>query len=302
MRPLPRRGPALVTAAVLVWLGGAASATAPAAAPAAVPVVASTDVYGDVVERIGGDRVRVVSIISDPSRDPHEYEAEPRTRLELSRAQVVVENGGGYDDFVRELLRGADNPSAEVVTAVEATGRVPDDGGEYNEHVWYDIPGMGRLADRVADALARTAPADAGVFRENASAFKDDLETVRAAQARIAHEHEGTPVAVTEPVPLYLIEACGLRNVTPRTSAKPSRRATRSPRGSCGRRSTWSPRGRPRHSSPTSRPGAADRPGGARRPGQRGPGRPRHRDPAPGTDYVAWMTANVDALARALDT
>ncbi|WP_399030303.1 metal ABC transporter solute-binding protein, Zn/Mn family [Streptomyces sp. 15-116A] len=177
--------------------------------------MASTNVYGDVVERIGGDRVEVVSIISDPAQDPHKYEAETRNQLELSRAEIVVENGGGYDDFIGEMLRGANNPSAEVITAVEVSGKVTDGAGEINEHVWYDMPTMSRLADRVADALAKAAPADADAFRENATEFQEDLETVQATQARISKDHEGTAVAVTEPVPLYMVEACGLRNATP---------------------------------------------------------------------------------------
>ncbi|MFF3316394.1 metal ABC transporter solute-binding protein, Zn/Mn family [Streptomyces sp. NPDC003035] len=185
------------------------------AAPAPIPVVASTNVYGDVVGRIGGGRVSVTSIISDPAQDPHSYEASTRTRLELSRAEVVVQNGGGYDDFVGEMLRSSDNSSPHVIDAVQTSGKAPDGDGEFNEHVWYDLPTMDRLADRIAQALGTASPADADVFTKNAEEFKDGLAGLEARTDRIEARHAGTPVAVTEPVPLYLTDACGLVNRTP---------------------------------------------------------------------------------------
>ncbi|MEU9997094.1 zinc ABC transporter substrate-binding protein [Streptomyces sp. NPDC050848] len=192
-----------------------AAGAPPAGLAPAIPVVASTNVYGDVVRQIGADKVDVVSIISDPAQDPHSYEASTRNQLELAKAKVVVENGGGYDDFVRRMLRGADNSSAQVVNAVEVSGKTPDAAGEFNEHVWYDLPTMGKLGDRIADALTKVAPEDGAVFRQNSETFKDKLATLEKRTAQIDARHAGTAVAVTEPVPLYLTEASGLVNKTP---------------------------------------------------------------------------------------
>jgi zinc/manganese transport system substrate-binding protein len=180
-----------------------------------VPVVASTNVYGNIAEQIGGDKVDLVSIISDPAQDPHSYEASTQDRLAVSKAKVVIENGGGYDEFVDRMLRTTENDSPEVVNAVAVSGKTAVDGGELNEHVWYDLPSMGRLADRTADALTEAAPADAGTFRENAQSFKDKLSIIEAKEARIKADHGGTAVAVTEPLPLYMIGASGLVNQTP---------------------------------------------------------------------------------------
>lgn len=211
-----------VTAALtLVWCTPAVAVAEPTAdgraadPPVAIPVVASTNVYGDIVERIGADRVKVVSIINDPTQDPHSYEASTRTQLELAKAKVVVENGGGYDDFVDRMLRGSGNSSADVINVVDVSGKVAPAGGELNEHVWYDVPTMGRLADRIAGALARVEPAGTDTFREHAKEFKNELASLHARTDRIKADHGGTPVAVTEPVPLYLTEACGLVNRTP---------------------------------------------------------------------------------------
>ncbi|MFD7321693.1 metal ABC transporter solute-binding protein, Zn/Mn family [Streptomyces sp. NPDC059875] len=208
--------PGLLTGIALVLILGCGSpAGAGPSDSAPIPVVASTNVYGDVVERIGADKVDVVSIITDPAQDPHSYEASTRNQLELSEAEVVVQNGGGYDDFVGRMLRSAENSSADVIDVVEVSGKSPDAAGEFNEHLWYDFPTMAKLADRVAAALAEAAPADAAVFRDNATSFKDELTSLTSETERIKADHAGAAVAVTEPVPLYLIEASGLRNLTP---------------------------------------------------------------------------------------
>ncbi|CAG7844998.1 hypothetical protein USB125703_01253 [Pseudoclavibacter triregionum] len=77
----------------------------------------------------------MTSIIDDPNKDPHEYEASAQNQLALSNAQVVIENGGGYDDFVDTMLDSAGNDSATVLDAVDISGKTAEDGEELNEHV-----------------------------------------------------------------------------------------------------------------------------------------------------------------------
>ena len=203
-----------------VALLGAACASGSDAAPKApdagggVSVVASTNVYGDIVRQIAGDKVTVTSIISDPAADPHSYEANTRTQLDLSKADVVVENGGGYDDFVDTMLKAADS-DATVLNAVELSGRTAPAGGELNEHVWYDFPAMGKLADALTTALSAADPGNATTFTTNATAFKQKLQGLESTEAGIRAAHTGAGVAITEPVPGYLLEACGLANRTP---------------------------------------------------------------------------------------
>jgi zinc/manganese transport system substrate-binding protein len=194
---------------------GAGGATVAAPARDPIAVVTSTDVYGDIVSRVGGDRVAVTSIISDASQDPHSYEANPRTQLALSRARLVVANGGGYDDFIDTMLDSAGDADRTVLDAVAVSGRTAPPGGELNEHVWYDLPAMAALAGRIADVLGTVEPAGAAQFRRNADAFRSVLAVLTARERDLRSGHAGAKVAVTEPVPLYLLEACGLRNVTP---------------------------------------------------------------------------------------
>jgi zinc/manganese transport system substrate-binding protein len=220
MTSLPRAratgaGALLAVSALLAsGCGSSPDAGAAGGEGGAVPVVASTNVYGDIARQIGGARVEVTSFITDPAQDPHSFEAGTRTRLALSEARVVIENGGGYDDFMDTLLKGSGSEAA-VLNAVEVSGRTAPAGEELNEHVWYDLPSVGRLADRISAALAQADPDGAKTYAANAGAFKAGLETLEGKVAALKAAHAGEGVAITEPVPVYLLEAAGLENRTP---------------------------------------------------------------------------------------
>ncbi len=203
--------------------GSATTAGSPAptttTAGATVSVVASTDVWGDVAAQVAGalapSHVRITSIITDPDADPHSYEASTQNQLALSRADIVVENGGGYDDFVATMLRASKNTHATVLNAVDISGKKAAAGEDLNEHVWYDLPTAGAVAGRIASALASADPADATTYADNAKTFRGRLAGLERTEAQIKSAHAGAGAAITEPVPLYMLQACGLVNRTP---------------------------------------------------------------------------------------
>ncbi len=194
---------------------GSSSPSGSAASRAELRIVASTDVYADIARQIAGDRAQITALISDPTQDPHSYEADPQNLLALSKADIVIENGGGYDDFVDTLLKSANNPDVAVLNAVDLSGRTAPAGGELNEHVWYDFPTVETLTGSLAAALAAADPSDASRFSANAATFTTRLQGLQKSEAAIAAAHSGAGVAITEPVPLYLLEASGLQNRTP---------------------------------------------------------------------------------------
>ncbi|MFI6374242.1 metal ABC transporter solute-binding protein, Zn/Mn family [Streptomyces sp. NPDC050546] len=295
---------ALLTSASLALLAGCGSSSDSAGAkstPARVSVVASTDVYGDIARRVGGDSVDVTSIISDPDQDPHSYEADPQNQLALSKAEVVVENGGGYDDFVGRMLKGGHNDSAQVIDAVKVSGKTAPKGGELNEHVWYDFPTVAKVADRIAAALTRADPSDAAVFKKNAAAFKARLTPLEAKEARIKREHGGAGVAITEPVPLYMTEAGGLVNRTPAAFSEAIEEGDDvSPRILRENLALFSGRKVEAlvYNAQTTGPQTEKAEAAAKAAGI--PVVPVTETLPKGKDYLGWMTANVDALASAL--
>jgi zinc/manganese transport system substrate-binding protein len=202
--------------------GGSTSASSQASASSAgmIKVVASTNVWGDIASRIGGDQVEVTSIIDDPNKDPHEYQASSRNQLALSQAQLVVENGGGYDDFVDTMLQSAGNPKVVVLNAVQLSGDKPAPGQDLNEHVWYDYAAVRKVAEAVRDQLTTIDPGGSTVFAANTQAFTAGLDKLNASVADLKAKYAGKGVAITEPVLLYLLDALGMVNKTPEEFSK----------------------------------------------------------------------------------
>ncbi|MCG2623962.1 zinc ABC transporter substrate-binding protein [Arthrobacter sp. I2-34] len=208
---------------------GPGSDTASGGADGRISIVASTNVYGDIAAAIGGDSVEVTSLIQSPAQDPHSYEASARDKLAVSQADLVIENGGGYDAFMPALVDGTGKDPAAVISAVEISGLDPDGGQAsghtdgaadhthtgFNEHVWYDLATAGKVADTVANKLAALDPGQAAGFERNAAAFHKQLAGLEADSAALAKQVSGEAVAATDPVPLHLFEKLGLRNLTP---------------------------------------------------------------------------------------
>lgn len=200
-------------AGLLITAGATSACGADDSDDGAVQVVASTNAWGSVVQAIGGGDVEVTSLIADPATDPHSFEANPRTQLAVSKADVIVENGGGYDDFM-STLTSSSGSDAEVIDAVEVSGKDTST-EDFNEHVWYDLPTVAKVGDRIAQALSEADPAHADTYTANEAAFHQQLDALVSAESDGQQKIGGAGVAITEPVPLYLLDALGAVNETP---------------------------------------------------------------------------------------
>jgi len=209
-------------AASAVLLAGCAATPTPEEPSDVVHVVASTNVYGNIASSVGRDLLEVTNIIYSPSQDPHSYEASARDRKSVDDADLVILNGGGYDTFMETLVE-ASGTSAPVVNAVEVSGLLPTDAqadadGVYdgfNEHVWYSLTAMGRLADQIANDLATIDPDNASTYMANAQEFVNQIGQLQDKAESLIPLAAGRSVALTEPVPGYLIDTIGLVNRTP---------------------------------------------------------------------------------------
>ena len=201
------KGAALLVAA---GTGGALAGcgTPSAATTGVVNVVAGENFWGDIVGQIGGDHVKVTSIIDDPNTDPHEYESDNKDAIAIATAQLVVVNGLGYDDFVSKLVDASPSDDRALLTVSDVLGI---DGSDANPHLWYDTAQLPKVADAIADELAKVDPDDAATFRANAQAFDDSLKPILDVIDQIKSSYAGTEIAYTERVPGYLVEAAGLQ-------------------------------------------------------------------------------------------
>jgi zinc/manganese transport system substrate-binding protein len=238
---------ALAGTLALAACGGNAAGDEPAPGSEKLQVVTSTTVYANLVEKIGGDAVQATALIDSVSQDPHSYEATSRDKLAMSKAQLVVANGGGYDAFMDVLAKDLDLPPTTVISAVD-TSPVADEGesaeehkehsgetaeehadhaGEtaeehaghdhaaFNEHVWYDLESMRLLSDEIAARLSTLDPAKASTFTANAAELTTEIQGLEAKVATLRGSLEAKHFAMTEPVPFHLLEDLGMEDATP---------------------------------------------------------------------------------------
>jgi zinc/manganese transport system substrate-binding protein len=295
----------LAGAAAVVLLAACGSSAADQSAAstpkAGVQVVASTNVYGDIVKQIAGDKVEVTSVISDPDQDPHSYEANTQTQLSLSKAQVVIENGGGYDDFMDKMLKSAGNTSAKVLNVVDISGHQAPAGGQLNEHVWYDFPTVEKLAARLASTLSEVDSANSSTYAANAATFTGKEKELEATEASIKSGHDGAGAAITEPVPVYLLTACGLVNKTPGAFSEAIEEGTDVPAAVLQETLTLFSAKQVKllaYNQQTSGPETEKVLAAAKANGVAVV--PVTETLPAGKDYLGWMTANLDAIRSAL--
>ena len=201
-----------VLTAFAAWLAVGNLTTAIAAGPPEISAIGVENEYADVISQVGGKFVQVQSILTDPSTDPHTFEASPKLARQIAAAQLIVENGVGYDDWADKLMSASPRPGRKVIN-VQKLLALPDD--TENPHLWYDPKTMPAVAKAIGDSLAELNPAQAQFFHANADKFIASLEPWKAAMASFKAKHDKTPIAVTEPVSNYMLAAMGFDILTP---------------------------------------------------------------------------------------
>ena len=176
------------------------------AAAQPLAIVTAENFYGDIARQVGGDRVAVVSIMSNPDQDPHLFETTPTVVRQLANAHIVILNGANYDPWMDKLLSAAPRPGRVVINAAQLNGRKSGD----NPHLWYDPATMPTMATALAGALTHLDSAHAADY---ATRLKETLASLARITQRIAQlkaKHAGISVTATEPVFGLMVEALGL--------------------------------------------------------------------------------------------
>lgn len=201
--------------ATLLVAGCGTAARGGSASPSrggAVAVVAAENFYGNVAGQVGGPYVHVRSVESNPNTDPHSYEVSPSVAAAVSDAGVVIQNGLGYDGFMNKVESASPNRRRLVVDVAHLL-HLPHD--TPNPHLWYDPATMPAVASAIAADLSQLSPTHAAFFEANSARFTRSLGPWLAAIARFKKAHVGAPVATTEPVADYLLQAVGADDLTP---------------------------------------------------------------------------------------
>jgi zinc/manganese transport system substrate-binding protein len=175
-------------------------------------VVAAENFWGSLAAQLGGDRVSVTSIITNPNADPHDYEPTATDARSIASADFVIENGIGYDPWAQRLVDANPMPGRVVLNVGTLVG-VPEDG---NPHRWYSPPDVQRVIDAITAGYKKLAPEDASYFDQQRSTFEGKgLAQYHGLISEIRATYAGTPVGASESIFELMAPSLGLTLLTP---------------------------------------------------------------------------------------
>jgi zinc/manganese transport system substrate-binding protein len=203
---------AVVISGLLVASCGSSASSSAGGAGGRIVAVGAENEYANVISQIGGRYVKTSAIMSNPNTDPHAFEASPSVAQIVSQAKLVVQNGVGYDDFMTKIESASPSSSRRVIDVQKLLG-LPD--STPNPHLWYKPTTMPAVAQALVADLSALAPAHAAYFRSNAKRFNASLQPWLAALTAFRARHSGITAATSEPVSDYMLQAAGIRNLTP---------------------------------------------------------------------------------------
>ena len=169
----------MVSAAFLMALAG------PAVAQEKPRVVATFTIIGDLVEAVGGDAVRVTTLVG-PDGDAHVFEPKPSDVAAVAKADLIVANGLGMEPWLGRVTEAADFKGKTVIASAEVTplpfmeeadssGAMPDD-----PHAFQDLSNGRLYVKAIAAALEGVAPKDAGAIAARAAKLDAEMTALDA--------------------------------------------------------------------------------------------------------------------------
>ena len=189
----------------------ACSSAVPTAHSGPVHVVAAENFWGSIAAQLGGSKARVLSVVTDPNADPHEYETNTADARAFAEADFVILNGAGYDSWAQKLLDANPSSNRRVLTVADLVGKKAGD----NPHFWYSPVFVVNVADQITAAYKSADAGDAEYFDHQraqlATAFKPYTDRVAA----IRSKYQGTPIGATESIFVYMADALGLNLISP---------------------------------------------------------------------------------------
>jgi zinc/manganese transport system substrate-binding protein len=210
-----RRGLAVALIASMTIVSVSACATSRPASSAGrrapVEIVAAENFWGSIAAQIGGVDVDVVSIIDNPSADPHDYEPTAADARAVDGADVVIGNGIGYDPWFGKLV-DSDPDKPISIDVGDVVGKHAGD----NPHQWYSPTSVNAVIDRITAALTEAAPDRSADFAAGRQQFvSGGLALYRQLIDTIKQDYSGVPVGASESIFAPLAVDLGLDLVTP---------------------------------------------------------------------------------------
>ncbi|HTT25755.1 MAG TPA: zinc ABC transporter substrate-binding protein [Thermoplasmata archaeon] len=198
---------------------------APVPVGTTIQVVAGENFWGSLVSQLGGNLTDVLSIVSNPNADPHDYESNASDAAAISRANFVILNGVGYDDWATQLIDASDSSGQEVLNVGTLNG-VSVAGGIVtgNPHQWYNPLYVNHTLLAMYSDLVALQPASKSIFQQNFANLNSStgggaqgvsIDELYHRANQIRQDFAGTVVVSTESIFVYLANYTGLDLISP---------------------------------------------------------------------------------------
>jgi zinc/manganese transport system substrate-binding protein len=202
---------AVLVAAVALISASAGCGTGPTASAGSLHVVAGENFWGSIATQLGGSKVNVQSVVTDPNADPHEYESNTNDARAFAQADLVILNGAGYDDWGKKLLDANSSSHRQVLSVADLLGKKAGD----NPHFWYDPQSVISVANAITAAYKSIDWSDASYFDRQRAALGDGLEPYFNKIADIRGRYAGIAIGSTESIFVYMAALLGLKLISP---------------------------------------------------------------------------------------
>ncbi len=169
-----------LVAPLLLGLAVSCGGTASQSASGQVRVVTSLNLFADLIQHVGGDKVQVTALVPADA-DPHTYEPVPSQVVKVAQADLVLINGLNLEQTLHDLIY---NNVRGGVAVVEMSAGLPtivgtaSAGEAVNPHLWLNVQNAMRYVESIRDGLIAADPPDADTFRANATAYLSELDAL----------------------------------------------------------------------------------------------------------------------------
>jgi len=201
-----------VVLVAIAAVAGALGATVGAATQGGIQIVAAENFWGSIAAQLGGKHVHVTSVITSPATDPHDYEPTAADARTIAGAQMVVENGVGYDPWAQKLIDANPVHGRIVLNVGGLVGGKP--GG--NPHRWYSPADVQQVIGAIVRDYSKLDSKNSRYFQQQRAAFETrGLAQYKQLIATIKRKYTGVPVGASESIFALLSPALGLKLLTP---------------------------------------------------------------------------------------
>jgi ABC-type Zn uptake system ZnuABC Zn-binding protein ZnuA len=147
----------------------------PPAGPQKLIVVTTLTVLADLIEQVGGDKVRVKALVP-PGGEVHTYQPTPDDIKSVAQAKIVFYNGAHLEDWINETIRSAGKLNLPIVVLSEGLPLIKESGDEPNPHLWLDVRNTKAYVEKIRDALSKVDSTHASDYADRAKSYIVQLE------------------------------------------------------------------------------------------------------------------------------